>query len=194
MFASLCNVLAILKTGDPKLLENSNNSLICFAAVPKCMLSFRNNLLKIFTVPVLVLRPESSYICRHCNDRLWRWRVKIHPIPGAGTDLTLTTFFPHACSYCHCHHGFCCNCHHHPLEPGAYLATLEHHGAQTVQNAYICVLGHQANCSVPGPWLISAADMHIPLSQRTTLTQDKIKNKIIRNFKMAISRALNHTH
>lgn len=141
--------------------ENSNNSLICFAAVPVCTLSFCNNSLTNFNTwapaaPVPVLRPES--VCADTKG----WALGTEDQDSAPRMLALppyrTTLYDAAVV---------------SATTASATATLTTTDQGPVPGpaeprlsrryAYVCVRGHRANCSVPGPWFISAADMLISI-------------------------------
>lgn len=99
------------------------------------MISFCNNLLTNFTA--------SHPRCWHC----------LHTEP---------LFFPHGCSWHHCHHCFCHNCSSPPIRARSWPGQIRTPWSPTIHKAYECVLGREAQSLAPGISLLLTRVFHCP--------------------------------
>ena len=171
--------------------ENSNNSLICFAAVPVCTLSFCNNSLTNFNTwapaaPVPVLRPESvcgdtkgwalgtegqdsAPGCWHCPRTAPRFMPQLLSPPPRLLLLQLSPPLIRARSQA-------------PRSPGCPGDT----------PMYVCVaIGPIAQCQAPGLSLLLIR--LFPSSHRTCLQNASAKMKLSKLSRWQ-PQSLNHTH
>ena len=171
--------------------ENSNNSLICFAAVPVCTLSFCNNSLTNFNTwapaaPVPVLRPES--VCADTKG----WALGTEDQDSAPRMLALppyrTTLYDAAVV---------------SATTASATATLtpliraqsqapRSPGCPEDTRMYVCVaIGPIAQCQAPGLSLLLIC--LFPSSHRTCLQNASAKMKLSKLSRWQLQ-SLNHTH